>query len=99
MVESNSHWGLFHYKRPRNSKRTVATLIQKFDNAPEARALMQQWRAKGPVYVGMVSKDATVTPQGKGMFTKHTKLLAPCGKLDRTDVEHGFNQADFQHAE
>ena len=90
-------WGVYHYRR--KGKRLIATLVKVFDSAKDARLLMQDWRAKGPVYVGPCDVNAKITPQGKRMFTNHGKLLRPCGKVDRTDVNLKFNhQAGFNNA-
>ena len=84
-------WGVYHYRR--KGKRLIGTLVMAFDSAKDARALMQDWRAKGPVYVGPCDVNAQITPQGKRMFTNHKKLLRPCGLVDRTDMDYKFNQA------
>ena len=84
-------WGVYHYRR--KGKRLIATLVKVFDSAKDARLLMQDWRAKGPVYVGPCDVNASITPQGKRMLTNHKKLLRPCGLVDRTDIDYTFNHA------
>ena len=72
MLDSNSHFfGVFHYRKV--SKRTIATLLAKFDNVRDARKLLQTWQGVGLVYVGPCDERATITPQAKKKLTEHHK--------------------------
>ena len=71
MVYENSHWGVYHYKRAKKSKRTIATLVAKFDTAAGARQLVQNWRGIGQVYAGPCAADAKIAAAGKRKMTEH----------------------------
>ena len=71
MGETSLHFGVFSYRKQK--KRTIATLLQKFDNVSDARKLLQTWQGVGLVYVGPCDERATITPQAKKKLTEHRK--------------------------
>ena len=70
---AKSQWGLYTYRRTKTGKRTVATLIAKFDNAPDARELLQSWRGTGQVYIGPCDERTRITARGKTKMAEHLK--------------------------
>ena len=71
MLDTNSHYGVYHYRKQK--KRTISTLLAKFDNASDARKLLQTWQGVGLVYVGPCDERAQITPQAKKKLTEHRK--------------------------
>ena len=70
---ANSQWGLYCYRRTKAGKRMRSTLIQKFDNAPDARLLLTDWRGTGQVYIAPCDERTRITAQGKKRMTEHLK--------------------------
>ena len=74
MLDTNSHYGVYHYRKQK--KRTIATLLAKFDNVGDARKLLETWQGVGLVYVAPCDERAEVTPAGKKRLTEHHKNAA-----------------------
>ena len=75
MGDDFKSWGVYSYRRQKSGKRLIATLIAKFDNAPDARKLMQDWKGSGPIYCGPCDRTAKITPAGKRRMDTHQKNI------------------------
>ena len=86
MFDKDSHYGVYHYRKQK--KRTIATLLAKFDNVGDARKLLETWEGIGLVYVAPCNERATITPQAKKKLTEHEKNASQFKSAPDTSWEY-----------